>query len=328
MSSKALNVCNQSIGLWFCVCDSRGRLLKCFNSNQSPSSYEDGYGGAAGEPLREDRSDFGGDGGLGDDGEILFGMEGSGLGGRRRKGLDEQTEIILAATFLVLIILAFISFVIYRCEKNYMRRRLHQSFQMSPSSLSTGGLGVHNNSNAHHVSNNNSNNPNGSAIPSISVSVQTDSALIAAAAATTSSHLHHTSLVGNGHVINMAALLTGPESVGTAATSAYHHHHHTLPHSHFRGGGSGVGLVSSGDTDDNWTNSRGIPSAQSYRDVREVIALPHMTSHSRENTLSRDHHLVSRNRYAVIMYHREPNTIPKCNNGSNHERRLRRAHHF
>ncbi|QQP53052.1 Hypothetical protein FKW44_005387 [Caligus rogercresseyi] len=108
MSSKALNVCNQSAGLWFCVCDSRGRLLKCFHTHQSGSGYEDGYGGASGEPLREDRSDFGLDGGLGDDGELLFGMDGAGGSGRRGKGLDEQTEIILAATFLVLIILAFI----------------------------------------------------------------------------------------------------------------------------------------------------------------------------------------------------------------------------
>ena len=35
-------------------------------------------------------------------------MDGLGAMRRRRNGLDERTEIILAATFLVLIILAFI----------------------------------------------------------------------------------------------------------------------------------------------------------------------------------------------------------------------------
>jgi hypothetical protein len=54
---------------------------------------------------RDDRSDGGG--GLEDGLLSLDGFDG--MGGRRnRNGLDERTEIILAATFLVLIVLAFI----------------------------------------------------------------------------------------------------------------------------------------------------------------------------------------------------------------------------
>ncbi len=59
------------------------------------------------------------------------------------------------------------SFVIYRCEKNYVRRRLHDTFHISPSTASAlhhaglggGGGGAVLNSNG---------------VPSISVSVQTD----------------------------------------------------------------------------------------------------------------------------------------------------------
>ena len=38
--------------------------------------------------------------------------------------LDERTEVILAATFLVLVVLTFVAFVIYRCERTYTRRTL------------------------------------------------------------------------------------------------------------------------------------------------------------------------------------------------------------
>ncbi|XP_023346092.1 uncharacterized protein LOC111715073 [Eurytemora carolleeae] len=46
---------------------------------------------------------------------------------------DERTEIILAATFLVLVVLTFIAFMIYRCEKSFNRRKSERL----PSSYST-----------------------------------------------------------------------------------------------------------------------------------------------------------------------------------------------
>ena len=70
---------------------------------------------------RDDRMAGGGGGMHGDGVDHLDGlshldhldgeMDGLGAMRRRRNGLDERTEIILAATFLVLIILAFIRYV-------------------------------------------------------------------------------------------------------------------------------------------------------------------------------------------------------------------------
>ena len=85
-----------------CICDARGRIYKCFPSLeglQSAGVANDDLGGEA-MLSRDDRSDSG-NGLLGDD------LDFEGLtGGGSRRGLDERTEIILAATFLVLIILA------------------------------------------------------------------------------------------------------------------------------------------------------------------------------------------------------------------------------
>ena len=101
-----------------CICDSRGRIYKCFSNTEfhDPGGGGD-HGGdhdlLGGEAVlsRDDRmAGHDGPGGLlGDDG--LLDLDGENLGGRRRRnGLDERTEIILAATFLVLIILAFIRY--------------------------------------------------------------------------------------------------------------------------------------------------------------------------------------------------------------------------
>ena len=55
---------------------------------------------------RDDRAgEFGAGGPGGIDGDLMNGLSGSSHG---RRGLDERTEIILAATFLVLIVLAFV----------------------------------------------------------------------------------------------------------------------------------------------------------------------------------------------------------------------------
>ena len=110
MSSKQMSMCYPyGMGV-SCICDARGRIYKCF------PSLEGLQGGGSGGPnddhllqgeamlSRDDRSDSGPGGLLGDD----LDFEGLTGGGGSRRGLDERTEIILAATFLVLIILAFI----------------------------------------------------------------------------------------------------------------------------------------------------------------------------------------------------------------------------
>ena len=102
-----------------CICDSRGRIYKCFSNTE----FHDPGGGGGGDHggdhdllggeavlSRDDRID--GPGGLLGDHDGLLDLDGENLSGRRRRnGLDERTEIILAATFLVLIILAFIRWV-------------------------------------------------------------------------------------------------------------------------------------------------------------------------------------------------------------------------
>jgi hypothetical protein len=54
---------------------------------------------------RDDRAGEFGNGGLGLENDLMGDLSSSSHG---RRGLDERTEIILAATFLVLIVLAFI----------------------------------------------------------------------------------------------------------------------------------------------------------------------------------------------------------------------------
>lgn len=101
-----------------CICDARGRIYKCFPSHKSV--LLDDHHDLTGEAMlsRDDRADGSAGDGFGGGGDHALGMDSltdaAGLGGARRRGngpnngLDERTEIILAATFLVLIILAFI----------------------------------------------------------------------------------------------------------------------------------------------------------------------------------------------------------------------------
>ena len=97
-----------------CVCDGRGRIYRCDFPNVG--LIKGGPGGSNGggnidvdaQHLLNDeailsRDDRAGEGDLESD---VFGDMTSSPHGRR--GLDERTEIILAATFLVLIVLAFI----------------------------------------------------------------------------------------------------------------------------------------------------------------------------------------------------------------------------
>ena len=110
MSNKQMSMCYPyGMGV-SCICDARGRIYKCFPSLDAlqASDHGGGVNGAGGDLAGEamlSRDDRAGDAGMmGDD--LGFDLDGGGL--RRRRGLDERTEIILAATFLVLIILAFI----------------------------------------------------------------------------------------------------------------------------------------------------------------------------------------------------------------------------
>ena len=100
-----------------CVCDRKGRIYRC--DFPGVGLMKSGSGGSSGnldvdaqhllndEAIlsRDDRAgEFGaGDSGMDDD--LLGDLTSSSHG---RRGLDERTEIILAATFLVLIVLAFI----------------------------------------------------------------------------------------------------------------------------------------------------------------------------------------------------------------------------
>ena len=85
-----------------CICDARGRIYKCFPNLENlddPHHQE--------EALMSSR-DGRDDGGMlgGDDVGMLDSLTGG--SSSRSRGLDERTEIILAATFLVLVILTFI----------------------------------------------------------------------------------------------------------------------------------------------------------------------------------------------------------------------------
>ena len=86
-----------------CICDGRGGhgvIYRCFHNLEALRSDDD----LSGEAMlsRDDRAENG----LGPANPEELGLDGLTSFGSR--GLDEKTEIILAATFLVLIILAFI----------------------------------------------------------------------------------------------------------------------------------------------------------------------------------------------------------------------------
>jgi len=87
-----------------CTCDARKRILRCVPVVDSHQSARVGAGAL------ED--------GLYDDVEPVLDEE---LG--QAKVGDERTEIILAATFLLIVILSFIAFIIHRCERNLYQRK-------------------------------------------------------------------------------------------------------------------------------------------------------------------------------------------------------------
>lgn len=279
----------------FCICDSRGRIFRCVNSMEAMQTDDDMVGEAM---LRDDR----GESGL----SLAEDMAGLDLGSGR--GLDERTEIILAATFLVLIILAFISFVIYRCEKNYMRRRLQESFHLSPSSGggflgSAGGLlGGH-----------------GGQIPTISVSVQTEPTMAGMNGTGMNGLANTSAMLSNGgplHQLQNGSIVTssnnnnnGNNTIHHSATLPHSHHHAHHVHSAVHHSANVAAAVAASNHDildsngtggvhDGW--SRDNLLAQSYRDVRDVALTTFPSggggiSHSRDNTLSRDmHHITDR----------------------------------
>jgi hypothetical protein len=169
--------------------------------------------------------------------------------------------------------------VIYRCEKNYMRRRLQETFHISPSggTISTNGN-----------------------IPSISVSVQTEPLMAG--------------MNGNGAILNGQTLLANGHLMGNGGSSGHHsnggalgyatlphnthhltgqHHHHQMAASQANGNGEEVnGGSGGGNAPPPPLWPREMTNAQSYRDVREgIMNLANGNGHSRENTLSRDAHI-------------------------------------
>ena len=106
-SQKSLNLCYPRGARLVCLCDIHRRFLKCWSESNAPSDLGSIDVDLGGEALlsRDGDSIF-------DDDEMLNGLDDLGsAASRRRRGLDERTEIILAATFLVLVILAFVRYV-------------------------------------------------------------------------------------------------------------------------------------------------------------------------------------------------------------------------
>lgn len=280
-----------------CICDGRGGLgviYRCFHSLEALRTDDHDL---TGEALLNRDSENGLPGGNPDD-LTLDSITSFGS-----RGLDEKTEIILAATFLVLIILAFISFVIYRCEKNYMRRRLQESFHLTPS----GAAGFFSNPFGHHL-HGNGGHPT---IPSISVSVQTEPSMGHMNGGGGNTNLAHTnSLMGNG--VGSAGLFqngvnSNPNGVlananerappGNYATLPHPSHHH-LQSIH----------VDADQITQHWSRDNLLTA--SY-DVNLSTFACHNNSnggtgpkvagpvHSRENTLSRDIHHITDRDYAL-----------------------------
>lgn len=110
MTNGKFNLCYPYGSGVSCICDGRSRIFKCFPSFDSLNSGPKASGDLdlTGEAMLrgDDRNDPNGI----LSGEEFNAMDGFGgqIASRRRGVFDERTEIILAATFLVLIILAFI----------------------------------------------------------------------------------------------------------------------------------------------------------------------------------------------------------------------------
>jgi len=101
MSKAKLSLCYPYTAGVVCICDGRGRIYKCF-----PDASPDAVGGLNGdhgtEALLSRDALESGDFAFSPDGDLVP------IDRDRDRGLDERTEIILAATFLVLIVLAFV----------------------------------------------------------------------------------------------------------------------------------------------------------------------------------------------------------------------------
>ena len=105
-----LQTCNPYGNSVTCICDILGRIVRCYFPGNGPHGAGGDHsdsGGIVGEAMLRDPSGVLDDG-LSDDDLSYDGSVSSSGGGAGGRGLDERTEIILAATFLVLIILAFI----------------------------------------------------------------------------------------------------------------------------------------------------------------------------------------------------------------------------
>ena len=112
------------------------------------------------------------------------------------------------------------SFVIYRCEKNYMRRRLQETFQLSPNTANSGffsSLAA-----GHHP---------GGQIPSISVSVQTEPCMTSLNGNATTIP-HTTSLIGNGGLAFQNGVNSNPRA--DDGVGGGRNNYATLPHPHHR----------------------------------------------------------------------------------------------
>jgi len=106
-----------------CVCDDGGRIYKCFPEIKSEHGSR-GAGGVTGAQT-----------------QLTDAYKGP---PDEHDALDRSTEIVLASTFLILVILMFLAFIVHRCEKTFIRSRTqghHQCqnsmYQQSPSSLSS-----------------------------------------------------------------------------------------------------------------------------------------------------------------------------------------------
>ena len=211
-----------------------------------------------------------------------------------------------------------------------MRRRLQESFHLSPSN---GGL-IHNAGLLTTAA-------AATQIPTISVSVQTEPAMLSASGLMANGNLT-TTMLANGNTysnvvsgnndggVAVSSGGSGSSNSTAAAIMSLQHHSATLPHpsaamaaaSHVnRGEHGGRYMLSNNDILDDPSNampganaavgvvgshhhhhhhphtinhqwSRDNLLARSYRDVRDVVAANMAITHSRDNTLSRDiHHI-------------------------------------
>ncbi len=117
MSKSKMSMCYPyGVGV-SCICDSRGRIYKCFPNALDVGGGGGGGGGGDGDLMLEgELVDVDGDGMIDERDLLAMAADAAEAEARMRRGgggrgLDERTEIILAATFLVLIVLAFIRWV-------------------------------------------------------------------------------------------------------------------------------------------------------------------------------------------------------------------------